>query len=484
MLLMLLCTLSIQAAAPKGALPQPVVQYGKATLKIQFVNYKPGMFKKTDFIAYNNLVGERKEISIDSIKANGTCGKEVTLMGTTPCHLLIPGSRLMIPFYMETGKTTELTVDLNETNIGKSKLVKATGPMAAVTQDLNGALAPWSNLQYWMMKHFGVFGEAPTPTEFKERLAKAIQLTNDSIGRIKADKVAKQLLITDHLMLQQSLLSDLRYTTILAVRNKKVENKDADAYYQAQLKLMPADYWNLADMAFANKPGALLCFQYRNVIGALAHKEVKEIATAWKTDKGVAFESIKAQKLSKQIDDYTPLTDTQLAELKQLAPAIQEKLNADNKTLLAALEARSKKTGYHVNQVEAGVTNENLFKSITDRYKGKVVMIDFWATWCGPCRAANKEMIPMKEELAGKDIVYVYITGETSPLKLWENMIPDIHGEHYRLNASQWKYLMGHFKFPGIPSYIILNRDGDITYQQVGFPGVATMKAKLEEALK
>ena len=43
----------------------------------------------------------------------------------------------------------------------------------------------------------------------------------------------------------------------------------------------------------------------------------------------------------------------------------------------------------------------------------------------------------MKEELKDKDILYLYITGETSPLKTWENMIPDIHGEHFRLTDAQ-----------------------------------------------
>ena len=85
-----------------------------------------------------------------------------------------------------------------------------------------------------------------------------------------------------------------------------------------------------------------------------------------------------------------------------------------------------------------------MFTSIISKFKGKVLLVvDFWATWCGPCRMANKMMVPMKEELKGKDIVYLYITGETSPLKTWENMIPDIHGEHFRLTDTQWKLPLG-----------------------------------------
>ena len=105
--------------------------------------------------------------------------------------------------------------------------------------------------------------------------------------------------------------------------------------------------------------------------------------------------------------------------------------------------------------------------------------IDNWATWCGPCRMANKVMAPMKEELKDKDIVYLYITGEVSPQKTWENMIPDIHGEHYRLTNAQWEYLSKSFGIRGVPTYLIIDRKGDIKFKQTGFPGVEKMKEEL-----
>jgi thiol-disulfide isomerase/thioredoxin len=148
------------------------------------------------------------------------------------------------------------------------------------------------------------------------------------------------------------------------------------------------------------------------------------------------------------------------------------------------LEANKKKTGYTINQVDANVSNEDLFTSIISKFKGKVLLVDFWATWCGPCRMANKTMAPMKEELKDKDIVYLYITGETSPLKTWENMIPDIHGEHFRLTDAQWKYLSDAFKIEGVPTYLIVDREGNTTFRQTGFPGVEKMKEELLKVTK
>lgn len=90
----------------------------------------------------------------------------------------------------------------------------------------------------------------------------------------------------------------------------------------------------------------------------------------------------------------------------------------------------------------------------------------------------------MKEELKDKDIVYLYITGETSPLGTWNNMIPDIHGEHYRLTQAQWDYLSKSFEIRGVPTYLIVDREGNIKYKQTGFPGVGTMKKELLKVVK
>lgn len=78
----------------------------------------------------------------------------------------------------------------------------------------------------------------------------------------------------------------------------------------------------------------------------------------------------------------------------------------------------------------------------------------------------------------------MYITGETSPLKTWENMIPDIHGEHFRLTDAQWKYLSDTFKIEGVPTYLIVDREGNTTFRQTGFPGVEKMKEELLKVTK
>lgn len=196
------------------------------------------------------------------------------------------------------------------------------------------------------------------------------------------------------------------------------------------------------------------------------------------TDKGAFFDILNAAAIYKGIKDFQPLNDSIHLQMENLPLTYRQVLEQANNQLLLQIEANKKKSGFTVNKA-GEVSNEDLFASIISKFRGKTLLVDFWATWCGPCRMANKQMVPMKEELKGKDIVYLYITGETSPLKTWENMIPDIHGEHFRVTAAQWKYLCESFKVDGIPTYLMIDRDGNIKYKETGFPGVDKIKEEL-----
>ncbi len=130
------------------------------------------------------------------------------------------------------------------------------------------------------------------------------------------------------------------------------------------------------------------------------------------------------------------------------------------------------------------VAPENILQTILDKYKGKAVLIDIWATWCGPCRMGHKAMKPMKEQMKGQNIKFVYITSPSSPLSTWQEMIKDIDGDHYFLTQEQYDYLLDHYKSDGIPTYAIYNTKGEETFKQIGFPGLDEIKEEIEKVLK
>lgn len=210
---------------------------------------------------------------------------------------------------------------------------------------------------------------------------------------------------------------------------------------------------------------------------------MKVVTNYMGTDKGLFFDIRKAMKYAEKITDFRPLTETDFQEIRLMEnPYYLEKLTSMNNKLIETIEANKKKTGFTINET-GEVANEDLFASIISKFRGKVMLVDFWATWCGPCQKAMKDMKPMKEELADKDIVYLFIAGENSPKETWENMISDIHGEHYRLTNAQWAYINKQFSIQGVPTYMIIDKEGGIKNKFTGFPGVDTVKKQLLELL-
>lgn len=172
-------------------------------------------------------------------------------------------------------------------------------------------------------------------------------------------------------------------------------------------------------------------------------------------------------RISRMASSFTPLTDEELAVLEKeyTIPFMMEYLTRYNNKLKAKLEENKIKTGYELHKVPV-VEKEQLFEAIVEQFKGKAIFVDFWATWCAPCRDGIKKMKSVKEELQGKDIVFIYLTGETSPIKTFENMIPDIKGHHFRLSAKEWSYLCERFKVEGIPHYMLIDKSGKIVQEK------------------
>lgn len=192
---------------------------------------------------------------------------------------------------------------------------------------------------------------------------------------------------------------------------------------------------------------------------------------------------LRAKPLGFALTRLKPLSEAQLLTLDSIAePEIKKALTIRNQYVTALLEESAKKSGYTICQLDTAVTADSLIEVITRPYRGEVVLIDMWNTWCGPCIRAMSSLKPVKAEL--KDVVYMYIADESSPEGNWKVAIPDIHGIHYRITSEQSSAMGKLYEYPGIPTYFIVDRKGDIAYKVTGFPGAEVMKEELLKAGK
>ncbi|MBQ2165158.1 MAG: TlpA family protein disulfide reductase, partial [Bacteroidaceae bacterium] len=165
---------------------------------------------------------------------------------------------------------------------------------------------------------------------------------------------------------------------------------------------------------------------------------------------------------------------------QSLAPEFASQIRKANDELKAKIEKSKNNPDVIIKSISADLKGEDIFKALVAPYKGKQVLVDFWATWCGPCRAAMKTIQPVKEELMGK-VAFIYITGPSSPKGTWNNMIQDIHGEHYYVTEEQWNSLLNQFESQGTPTYVIVDKEGNVQNKYIGYPGNDTMKAELSK---
>lgn len=204
------------------------------------------------------------------------------------------------------------------------------------------------------------------------------------------------------------------------------------------------------------------------------------------TDKPLIYDIIQAQFYADQLNQQNFLSAEDKREIKKdfNSSSIAEALIRENDNLLTLIESNKKASerGVVVNNVPDGIPAEQLLDSILSKYEGRVVLVDFWATWCGPCINAMKSMKPHKKEMIDKGVAFVYLTDESSPLGLWSKMIADTEGEHYRVGRAQWDFWREEYQIEGVPTILIFDKMGQQVSKFTGFPGIEAIQEKIAES--
>lgn len=121
----------------------------------------------------------------------------------------------------------------------------------------------------------------------------------------------------------------------------------------------------------------------------------------------------------------------------------------------------------------------DVFKYLRTKYKGKVIYIDVYATWCGPCQEEMKNTPALQQSMKGKDIVFVNLCLQSTESD-WEKLIKDrkIEGENYFFTDDATKLFMGTYRLSGYPSYILMGKDGKIASMNAPRPSETSIVRK------
>ncbi|HYX26902.1 MAG TPA: TlpA disulfide reductase family protein [Thermoanaerobaculia bacterium] len=120
-----------------------------------------------------------------------------------------------------------------------------------------------------------------------------------------------------------------------------------------------------------------------------------------------------------------------------------------------------------------------------DSLKGKVVLLDFWATWCVPCLKALPELKDLRQKNAGQPLVIVSVSVDED-----KKTVQDFASKNGMDWLQAWDRDMkavSAFRVDSFPSYVILDSEGRIAYRQRGWaPGrsAAALGAAVNKALE
>lgn len=233
-------------------------------------------------------------------------------------------------------------------------------------------------------------------------------------------------------------------------------------------------------------------------LGKAGEKLLKAVGekAADKEAKGLAL-FLRGYSMAQGIDDEED--DKKVAELVKEATALLEEATklAPNAKLGNSDQTVGKLAGGEIESLKAvaalGVGKpapEVASKTLDGKdiklsdYKGKVVLLDIWATWCGPCKAMIPHEREMAEKMKGKPFVLVSVSAddkkETLQKFLEKEKMPWVH---WWDNGPESKVLKA-YRVRAFPTLYLIDHAGMVRHKWVGNPGHEKIEAAVEELVK
>lgn len=136
----------------------------------------------------------------------------------------------------------------------------------------------------------------------------------------------------------------------------------------------------------------------------------------------------------------------------------------DRYLALESVDLASLGNDVSVQELEELSTGKAILSKITEPYRGKIIYIDVWGSWCHPCMENLEHAHELKKALKDYDIVYLYLASGTTE-SAWKGVIKEYNLTgpdcvHYNLPDKQQTLVERFLEVDGYPTYRLMNRNG------------------------
>lgn len=115
-------------------------------------------------------------------------------------------------------------------------------------------------------------------------------------------------------------------------------------------------------------------------------------------------------------------------------------------------------------------------------YRGKVVLLNFWATWCGPCKVEIPWFVDLENKFRDRGFAVIGVSMDEDG---WQAVKPYIHEKNvnYRVVLGTDEIARRYGGIASLPTTLLIDRDGRIAAEHVGLVGKSTYEQQIGKLL-
>ena len=431
------------------------------TLSGKIENYQDSLPKTISILIYD-IASEKQKSYVQEIDSNGKFSFSFSLY--LPQDFYLDYNQQLSEILLAPGDS--IFIDFNPNDI--SGTMKFIGTKAILNQQVRKFLNEF--YEYWN-KNGDVTSKVRnvSPNDYKHLVYKQ-QNCYDSI----ADKY-----------LLDNQPSQTAATWIKTYIKYKGGNDILQVFFS--LKNVPDDYWDFTPKYPINNTDQFLCSEYFLYLSRydpnyfFKTKRLEKAINLYKEKEYANYLKLYADSISNKYSGFSRdvLLTQACFSVSQKDYKIVDSLLRNNlikinsETLLDQLKNEIlalKETSFSkdpeiqfIRQNAIRGKGEFLSNLIHDKFQGKVVYADFWATWCSPCIIEIPFSITLHKRFDDKKIAFIYICCN-SEKKTWQKIVSEknMTGEHIFLDEDQYAYLREKYQIPGFPIYMIFDKNGSL----------------------